>query len=234
MLKLVAASTVALSAIAASIPLSHADAPCPDGAKCGMDFAPAADLAEALIESARESAQALALATELARYGEQAASPAALLVAAGMISDLNVGPIPGAALALPSGDDLLAEARTLAANDPVVLAMIDDELAEQDRGSVFEIESYNGQGGESAVSAGDSLMFTRSYDSDTDAVLTLVATPDAALEVRVVDAQGGLVCEGKLVGGSHSCIWPANAGRDYAIQVSNLADSSVYFTIWTN
>lgn len=234
MLKLVAASTVALSAIAASIPFSHAGAECPDGAKCGMNFAPAAELAEALLESAQASARALALATELARYGEETGSPSALLVAAGMMGELNVGPLPGAPLALPTGDALLAEARTMAADDPIVLAMIDDELAEQDRGSVFEVEAYNGQGGESSVSAGDSLMFTRSYEADTDAVLTLIATPDAALEVRVVDTQGGLVCEGKLVDGSHSCIWPANAGRDYAIQVSNLDDSSVSFTIWTN
>jgi hypothetical protein len=234
MLKLVAASTLALSALAASIPFSHANADCPEGVKCGMDFAPVADLAEALLETAQASARALALASELARYGEATGSSSALLVAADMFADLNVGPIADSPLALPTDDELLAQARTLAADDAVVLAMIDDRLAEQDRGSVFDVEPFNGQGGESWVNARDSLMFTRSYENDTDAVLTLVAAPDAALEVRVVDAQGGLVCEGKLLDGSHSCVWPADAGGDYAIQVSNLNDASVSFTIWTN
>lgn len=234
MFKLVAASTLALSALAASIPFSNATADCPHGAKCGMDFAPAADLADALIESAQDAVRALALANEVARYGEASGSPAALLVAAGMISDLNVAPIPGSSLSLLAGDDLLAEARALASDDAVILAMIDDELAERDRGSVFDIETYNGQGGESWVAARDSLMFNRSYEADTDAVLTLVATAQAELQVRVVDTQGELVCEGKLVDGAHSCVWPANAGRDYAIQVSNLDDASVAFTIWTN
>ncbi len=234
MLKLVAASTVALSALAASIPLSHANAGCPDGAKCGMEFAPADQLAAALIEAAESSARTLALATDLARYGEESGSAEALLVAASMISALEVEPIAGSPLALPTDEELLAEARVLAADQPMVLAMIEDELAARDRGSVFDIESYNGQGGESAVSAGDSLMFTRSYDIETDAVLTLVSAPDAALQVRVVDAEGDLVCEGKLVEGAHSCIWPARAGGDYAIQVSNLDDSMVSFIIWTN
>jgi hypothetical protein len=234
MLKLVAASTLALSALAASIPFSNANADCPEGVKCGMEFAPAADLAEALLETAQASARALALASELARYGEATGSSSALLVAADMFAELNVGPIADSPLALPTDDELLAQARTFAADDAVVLAMIDDRLAEQDRGSVFDVEPFNGQGGESWVDALDSLMFTRSYENDTDAVLTLVAAPDAALEVRVVDAQGGLVCEGKLLEGSHSCVWPASAGGDYAIQVSNLNDASVSFTIWTN
>lgn len=234
MLKLVAASTFALSALATAIPLGYAAGDCPDGAKCGMEFAPSADLADALLETSLTSARALALANELARYGEEAGSPGALLVAAGMLSDLNMAPIADSPLSLLTGDDLLAEARTLAAADAVILAMIDDELAERDRGSVFDVETYDGQGGESWVEGRDSLMFSRSYETATDAVLTLVADPQAELQVRVVDTQGDLVCEGKLVDGAHSCVWPANAGLDYTVQVSNLDDSSVAFTIWTN
>lgn len=234
MLKLVAVSTVALSALAASIPFAHATGDCPDGAKCGMQFAAEADVHAALLQSAESSARALALAIDLAHYGETAQSPAALLVAAGMMADLNVTPMAGPAISLSSNETLLDEARGMAGDDAVILAMIDDQVAERERGSTFAVEAFDGQGGESWVDAGDSTMFTRSYSSDTDAVLTLVAAPTADLAVRVVTSQGELVCEGQMRDGAHSCVWPANADADYAIQVSNRADASTSFTIWTN
>ena len=234
MFKLVAVSTLALSAFAVSIPLGNASQGCPDNTKCGMAFAPTPVLNEALLESAQNSARALALASELAHYGEATQSPAALLVAAQMIGDLNIQPIEGTSTTLFDDENLLAEARVLAADDAIILAMIDDVVAEQDRGSSFDVSAYDGQGGESWVEAGDSALFNRSYDSGTDAVLTLVAAPASNLQVRVVDGAGDLVCEGTLIDGAHSCLWAANAGADYAIQVTNQAETAASFTIWTN
>ena len=90
----------------------------------------------------------------------------------GRISHPLDDPIPGAPLSLPTSEALLIEARTLAADDAALVAMIDDRLEARDRGSVFEVEGYDGQGGESWVAAGDSMMFTRNYDAATDAVST--------------------------------------------------------------
>lgn len=233
MFNLIAASTFALSALAASIPFARAADMAPCIPKC-MEFAPAEQLVEALIEDSQASADALALAARVAQYGTDSGSPAALLVAADMMAELAVTPIPGAPLTLPTSAALLAEARTLVGDDAALLAMIDDRLEERDRGSVFEVEGYDGQGGESWVAGGDSMMFTRRYDSATDAVLTLVAAGDTDLTIRVLDGEGALVCEGKTIAGSHSCIWPAGAGGDYAIQIANAADAAVAFTIWTN
>lgn len=234
MLKLVAASTLVLSALAASIPFSHASQGCPENTKCGMEFASVRIMNEALLESALGAVRTLAMAQDLVRYGQTAQSPAALLVAARIIGDLNVSPLSGATNEFKSDADLLAEARALAADDAVILAMIDDVDAEQDRGSVFEIDAYDGQGGESWVGGGDSALFNRTYEDGTDAVLTLVAAPTANLLVRVVDSQGELVCDGTVVDGSHSCIWAAAGGADYAIQVINATDAETSFTIWTN
>lgn len=234
MFKLIAASTFALSAVAAAIPFAGAAEgdPCPSG-RC-MQFAPPEQLTEALLEDARASATALALATWVAHYGSEAGSPAALLVASDMMEEIGIDPIPGAPLTLPTVEALLAEARELARDDAALLAMIDDRLEARDRGSMFEVEAFDGQGGESWVAAGDSMMFTRTYDDAADAILTLVTTNGISLTVRVVDADGELVCEGQTVDGIHSCIWPAGAGDDYAIQIGNADSAGANFTIWTN
>ncbi|MEZ5666726.1 MAG: hypothetical protein R3F55_04680 [Alphaproteobacteria bacterium] len=234
MLKLVAASTLALSALAASIPFAHAGNGRPGDDHCGMQFAPAADAMQALTAASLASARTLSLASELARYGTANASASALLVAAGMIEDLDVAAVPGSALSFTGAEALLADARTLAGEDAALVALIDDRLEAGDRGSVFDVEPMTGQGGESWVDAGDSFLFTRTYDDDTDAVLTLIAGTGDALDVRVLGADGELLCEGALVDGAHSCVWPAVAGLSYDIQITNQAENSAAFTVWTN
>lgn len=179
------------------------------------------------------AASDLALSAELARYGHDAKNPMALLVAAQIIKNNPTKDVKldkksdgetsgdsgtGKKGSLITAAGLLDEAKSLAADDLQMVALIDAEVKSQGgRGAVTGVTRHVDR-----IKAGDTDNYKVVFKGHQEANVVILGDGDNDLDLYVYDENGNLV--GKDLDGSDKCLvtWtPARTG-DFRIKIKNL------------
>jgi hypothetical protein len=190
----------------------------------------------------------LAIVGELAHYGHDAKNPMALLVAAQIVKSNPTQDIKrdkqseggsgnasatGKKGALITADGLLAEAKSLAADDLQMVAMIDAEMKRQGtRGSTTTGPTRHVD----RINPDSTDRYKVEFQGHEEANVAIVGDGDNDLDLYVYDENGSLI--GKDVGGTDRCLvtWTPKWTGEFTIKIVNLGESvySNYILLMTD
>ncbi len=178
------------------------------------------------------SLQEVDLSMQLFQRGVDQVNPLLILAAAEIRKGTTFAPATDAA-----GDpvpldwtEMIAAARAFAADDPALLAMIEDVAAETSKGvttgqiySVSEIDD----GGENVY---DALPF----DAGQYAEVYVESSDGSDLNLYIYDADGRLVCSDTDVSSISYCGWRPSAAGEFTIKVENKGQGDAGYSLMTN
>jgi hypothetical protein len=176
--------------------------------------------------------QEVDLSMQLFQRGVDQANPLLILAAAGIRKGTTFAPAgEGAGASAPlDWTEMLAAARDLAADDPALLAMVEDLEADTAKGvttgqiySVSEIDD----GGENIY---DALPF----DAGQYAEVYVESNDGSDLNLYVYDAAGRLVCSDTDVSSISYCGWRPSEAGEFTIKVENKGQGDAGYSLMTN
>jgi hypothetical protein len=187
----------------------------------------------------------LALVRSLAHYGRESKDPLALITAARLRSSIatqnrdsksreevagNGPPASSLALLAPSlsRDGLLADARTYAGGDRVLLAMIDETTASAPKGRVGVRPASSIKG--SVRGGATELMLLNFYRGQKAEIF--LATE--GLELTVQDEKGRSVCAEAATDQRGLCSWTPRSNGPFYIRIKNPSKAGSAFELFTN
>jgi hypothetical protein len=214
----------------------------------GTDVAGAADrgtnLSDQKPEQASEAvlaAQDMALAQQLAVYGQENDDALALVVAAqiaGKYTPAAVDGKPRDDVAMPAGssvqpvpttaDAMLAQARTLAGDRQDIVALIDDAAASATKGSTSGPGSYDGY-----IQYNHYVTIDEGYYGGQTASVSLDGS-GTDLDLYIYDEYGNEICRSTTYGSGEYCSWTPVWTGPFSIVVDNAGNGDGYFVVRTN
>lgn len=185
----------------------------------------------------------LALADELARYGDTKKDPLALIVAAQIKKQTPVvdapdlkptqsGSAPDAKKSTGvdySADALLARARSLAGDNKEVLALADDVQQTSNRGAAGGPKYHR-----DAVLPGMTDIYRIAYRGDQPAAILVSGDGDTDLDLFVYDEHGNDICSDEDSTDVMLCEWEPRWTGDFRVEIKNLGRVRNRYELITN
>lgn len=101
----------------------------------------------------------------------------------------GTGTAEAAGAAAPTADDMFASARTLAGDDPALLALIDDAAAESSRGAIGGMQQYEVQ-----TAGGQTDVWEIAFAGNSYAEILVEGSGSGNLDLVVTDENGNVIC----------------------------------------
>jgi hypothetical protein len=184
----------------------------------------------------------LKLSGDLVRYGRREADPVALILAARLLKDISVedktrdkksqggAESDKAEAGMLTVEDILEEARSLAGDQSVLQAMIDDVAATDPKGRIEGPVRHIDRVQALAIDVYEDVVFAE----HEEAAIYLEGDGDTDLDLLVIDELGIEICRDTGYSDRALCRWTPRWTGPFRIEIHNLGNVWNQYQLFTN